>query len=78
MREIRFTDKSSTIDVLYPVTQWLARIQTPLEIHVMHLVGGNKWVIFLPEDGEIHLLPAFSSYEQSTFLQSNVHTVQAG
>ena len=53
-----FTDKSSTIDVLYPVTQWLSRIQTLLEIHVMHLLGGNKWVIFLPEDGEIHLLPA--------------------
>jgi hypothetical protein len=53
-----FTDKPPTIDVLYPVTQWVSLIHTLLDIHLMHLVGGNKWVIFIPDEGEIHLLSA--------------------
>ena len=53
-----FTDKPPTIDVLYPVTEWLSLIHKLLDIHLMHLVGGNKWVIFIPDEGEIHLLSA--------------------
>ena len=53
-----FTDKSLTVDVLYPVTLWVSRIHKLLDLHVMHLLDGKKWVVEIPKEGNIHLWPA--------------------
>src|SRR2546427_9191534 len=50
-----FTDKPLTVNVLYPVTEWVSRIRTLLDLHLMHLHGGNKWIVQVPKEGEIHI-----------------------
>jgi hypothetical protein len=53
-----FTIKPLTVNIGYSVPQWVSRIQTLLGLHVMHLVDGKKWIVEVPGEGQIHVLPA--------------------
>jgi hypothetical protein len=39
----------------YSVSQWLARIQALLTLHVMRLVDGKVWVVEVPEQGQVRM-----------------------
>jgi hypothetical protein len=48
-----FTKEDSTIPLRYSVKDWVLRIQNLLSLHVVHLVNGDVWVVFVPEEGRI-------------------------
>jgi hypothetical protein len=52
-----FTNKSLAVNIGYSVPQWVSRIQTLLGLHIMHLVDGKKWIVEVPGEGQIHVLP---------------------
>ena len=53
-----FTAKDPTIQIGYSVQEWVARIQRLLGWHLMHLVGGDKWVVNIPAEGNVQAWPA--------------------
>lgn len=48
-----FSTRNPIIRMRYNVNQWLKRIKTLLELHVMHLVDGKAWVVQVPEQGSV-------------------------
>jgi hypothetical protein len=53
-----FTAKASGIEIIYPVQEWVLRIRRLIVWHVMHLVGGDKWVVNVPPSGDVQAWPA--------------------
>jgi hypothetical protein len=53
-----FTEKDSVIQIGYSVPEWVARIQKLLGWHVMHLAGGDKWIVNIPAEGNVNAWPA--------------------
>jgi hypothetical protein len=48
-----FTTEEPVIQIGYSVGEWVSRIQKLLSIHVITLVSGNRWVIYIPREGKI-------------------------
>jgi hypothetical protein len=50
-----FTPKDPTIQIGYTVQQWVARVQRLLGLHLVHLAGGDKWIVNVPAEGDIQV-----------------------
>ena len=53
-----FSTKSPMIQIIYPVQEWVLRIRRLLAWHLMHLVGGDKWIVNVPAEGDVQTWPA--------------------
>jgi hypothetical protein len=53
-----FAAKDPTVQIGYSVEAWVARIQRLLDWHLMHLAGGDKWVVNVPAEGNVQAWPA--------------------
>ena len=56
-----FTPKDPTIQIGYSVHEWVARIQRLLGWHLVHLLDGNKWIVNIPSEGNVHTWSASPS-----------------
>jgi hypothetical protein len=50
-----FTAKDPTIQIGYTVQQWVARVQRLLGLHLVHLAGGDKWIVNVPAEGDVQV-----------------------
>jgi hypothetical protein len=50
-----FGNQDPVVRMRYSVSQWLARIQALLALHIMRLVDGNLWMVEVPEQGPVHM-----------------------
>jgi hypothetical protein len=48
-----FSSEDPVIPISCGAEQWISRIQKLLSLHVIALVNRDRWVIFIPKDGEI-------------------------
>jgi hypothetical protein len=48
-----FTDEDPIIQIGYSVKEWVSRIQALLGFHYVHLVGGDKWIVRIPQEGKV-------------------------
>ena len=53
-----FREESPTVNIKYSVKDWAARIRVLLGLHIMHLVDDKKWIVEVPEEGQISLWAA--------------------
>jgi hypothetical protein len=53
-----FSTKDPMIQIGYSVQEWVARIQRLLGWHLIHLVGGDKWVVNIPAEGNVQVWAA--------------------
>lgn len=40
-----FSNKDPTIELYYPVQEWVKRIRRLLGWHFMHLLSGDRWIV---------------------------------
>ena len=53
-----FSTRSPVIEIVYPAQEWVSRIRRLLAWHLMHLVGGDKWIVNVPVAGDVQAWPA--------------------
>jgi hypothetical protein len=61
-----FATKDPAINVVYPVDEWVTRIQRLLAVHIAHLLNGEKWVVTIPDDGPVKVFRAVGTDEGAT------------
>jgi hypothetical protein len=53
-----FSAKDPTLKIRYSTKEWVSRIQVLLALHIVHLVGGKKWIVEIPNAGAIRVYAA--------------------
>jgi len=48
-----FSTEDPTIKIGYTVEQWVARVQRLLDWHVVQLLGGDRWIVNIPSEGDV-------------------------
>jgi hypothetical protein len=55
-----FSRKAPSIDVKYPVPIWVERIRSLLRIHSVGLPDGRRWIVYVPDVGNVSVHTAKS------------------
>jgi hypothetical protein len=55
-----FTAASPIVQLKFSVKDWTTRIQNLLKLHAIRLVGGDLWVVTIPDEGKVYAASATS------------------
>ena len=53
-----FSEKELTTQIGYSVDEWIGRIQRLLAFHSIIIASGDRWLVVIPSEGDVHVYPA--------------------